>query len=70
MAKLGYLQKQMFDYLVKHPGQHYVNPSSEDIRIARSLEKRGLIHLTDCGMCTASGKTCYMAQAITENVNV
>ena len=58
---LGYLQQQMFDFLVKTGGLHTVSPDHETVRVAKSLERRGLIHLTDCGMCTASGRTVYMA---------
>ena len=58
---LGYLQQQMLDFLAKTGRLHTVPPDYETVRIAKSLERRGLIHLTDRGMCTASGRTVYMA---------
>ena len=62
-VKLGYLQQQMLDFCRKHPGRHYLATDHETIRVARSLERRGLIRLTDCGMCSAAGRPVYMAQA-------
>ena len=60
--RLGYLQQQMYDFLIKTGRTHYVSSDYETVRIAKSLERRGLIKLTDCGMCTASGRTVYMAR--------
>ena len=64
MATLGYLQRQMLDFCQKHPGHHTISPDSETVRVARSLERRGLVHITDCGMSTAAGKTVLMVRAI------
>lgn len=58
---LGYLQQQMFDFCKRHPGHHYVPADAESVRIARSLEKRGLLHITDCGMVDARARPVLMA---------
>ena len=63
VAGLGYLQKQMLHFCLKHPGRHTIATDQETIRIARSLEKRGLIYIADCGMCNSSGRTVYMVSA-------
>jgi hypothetical protein len=63
---LGYLQHQMLRSLTKCGGRYYIPPDRQSIKIAKSLERRGLIHLTDCGLCTAAGRTVYIAQAINE----
>jgi hypothetical protein len=63
---LGYLQQQMLDFLAKTNRPHTVSPDHETVRIAKSLERRRLIHLTNCGMCTASGRTVYMARIANE----
>ena len=52
---LGPLQRNMLTFCQRHPGRHTIHPDSKTIRIARSLEARGLLHVTDCGMCSASG---------------
>ena len=61
--KLGYLQRHMLRFCLKYPGNHYISADYETIRVARSLEKRQLIHMTDCGMSTNTGKTVYMVNA-------
>lgn len=61
---LGYLQQQMFDFCKRHPGHHYVPADAESVRIARSLEKRGLLHITDCGMVDARGRSALMASYV------
>jgi hypothetical protein len=63
-ARLGYLQRQMLRSLTRCGGRYYVPPDLPNIKIAKSLERRGLISLTDCGMCTAAGRTVYIAEAI------
>lgn len=63
-VRLGYLQQQMYDFLVKSGNMHYVPPDYETVKIAKSLERRGLIKLIDCGMCTAAGRTVYMARTL------
>lgn len=50
--------------LVKSGKLHSVAPDYETVKIAKSLERRNLIKLVDCGMCTATGRTVYMARAI------
>jgi hypothetical protein len=59
---LGYLQQQVYDFLAKTGKRHYISHDHQTVKIAKSLERRGLVKLTDCGMCTASGRTVYMAQ--------
>jgi hypothetical protein len=61
--RLGYLQHHMLAFCAKHPGQHSISPDSETVRVAKSLAKRGLLHITDCGMSTSTGKPCLMVQA-------
>ncbi len=61
---LGPLQRQMLEFCQKHPGQHTISPDSETVRVARSLQRRGLLHITDCGMSTASGRTVLMVSAM------
>jgi hypothetical protein len=61
---LGYLQRQMLRSLTRCAGRYYVPPDRLSIKIAKSLERRGLVHLTDCGMCTVAGRTVYIAEAI------
>lgn len=65
--RLGYLQQQMYDFLAKTGRTHYVPPDHETVKIAKSLERRGLIKLIDCGMCTASGRTVYMAHVASQS---
>lgn len=60
---LGYLQRQMLRSLTRCGGRYYVPPDSMSVKVAKSLERRGLIQLTDCGMCTAAGRTVYVAQS-------
>ena len=62
-TKLGYLQAQMLSFAEAHPGRHSISPDYETVRVARSLERRGLIHITDCGMCSASGRPVLMISA-------
>jgi len=59
---LGYLQRQMLRSLTRCGGRYYVPPDYTSVKVAKSLERRGLIHLTDCGMCTVAGRTVYVAQ--------
>jgi hypothetical protein len=54
----------MLDFCRKHPGSHTISPDRDTVRVARSLQRRGLLHITDCGMCNASGQTVYMVQAV------
>lgn len=63
-VRLGYLQRQMYDFLVKSGKLHSVAHDYKTVKIAKSLEWRGLIKLVYCGMCTATGRTVYMARAI------
>ena len=61
--KLGYLQREMLQFCERHPGPHTISPDAETVRVARSLARRGLLHITDCGMATASGQTVLMVSA-------
>jgi len=58
--KLGYLQAEMLAFCKRHPGHHTIAPDHETVRVARSLAKRGLLHITDCGMSTATGRPVLM----------
>ena len=60
MHRLGPLQREMLDVCRKHPGHHTIAPDRETVRVARSLQRRGLLHVTHCGMSTANGQTVLM----------
>jgi hypothetical protein len=62
---MGYLQLHMLEFCRKHPGPHCIHSDCDTLRVARSLEKRGLLHITDCGMCTSTGKPCLMVTLAT-----
>jgi hypothetical protein len=62
--RLGYLQQHMLAFCRRHPGSHTISTDRDTVRVARSLQRRGLLHITDCGMCTASGQTVYMVEAV------
>ena len=64
MQRLGPLQQHMLDFCQKHPGRHTISPEFETVRVARSLQRRGLLHITDCGMSTATGRTVLMVSAV------
>lgn len=60
MKRLGPLQRQMLDFCRKYPGHHTISPDRDTVRVARSLQRRGLLHVTDCGMSTVNGQTVLM----------
>jgi hypothetical protein len=64
--RIGYLQRQMLQFCQNHPGHHTINPDRETIRVARSLQRRGLLHVTDCGMATATGRPVLMVSTNSE----
>ena len=64
VKRLGYLQRRMLEFCRKYPGRHTISPDRDTVRIARSLQRRGLLHITDCGMATAKGQTVLMVSAI------
>jgi hypothetical protein len=66
MKPLGYLQRHMLEFCQRHPGHHTISPDRETVRVARSLQRRGLLHLTDCGMSTATGQSVLMVSANSE----
>jgi len=63
-APLGYLQRQMLQFCQQHPGRHYIDTDRETVRVAKSLQRRGLLHITDCGMCSAKGRPALMVSAV------
>ena len=63
---LGYLQRQMLQFCQKYPGRHTIAPDRETVKVARSLERRGLLHVTDCGMSTSTGRPVLMVSANSE----
>jgi hypothetical protein len=67
MQPLGPLQQHMLAFCQKHPGPHTISPDFETVRVARSLQRRGLLHITDCGMSTASGRSVLMVSAVEAN---
>jgi hypothetical protein len=67
MQRLGPLQQHMLAFCRRHPGSHTISPDRDTVRVARSLQRRGLLHITDCGMCTASGQTVLMVSATEAN---
>jgi hypothetical protein len=50
----------MLAFCQKYPGHHTISPDWLSVKIARSLERRGLLHVTDCGMATATGRSVLM----------
>lgn len=60
---LGWRQLYMLRFCRRYPGLHTIDSSRESRRAAIGLAKRGLIHLTDCGMATATGMPVYMVSA-------
>jgi hypothetical protein len=60
MSPLGPLQRHMLDFCTRYPGRHTISPDHETVRVALSLQARGLLTITDCGMATATGRTVYM----------
>ena len=62
--KLGALQLHMYTFCVEHPGPHTLSPDRATVRVAQSLQRRGLVHLTDCGMATATGKPVLLISAV------
>lgn len=63
VKQLGYLQRQMLEFCRNYPGHHTISPDRDTVRVARSLQRRGLLHITDCGMATATGRTVLMVSA-------
>lgn len=63
-APLGYLQRQMFQFCQQHPGRHTIDSDHETVRVAKSLQRRGLLHITDCGMCASTGRPVLIVQAV------
>jgi hypothetical protein len=62
--RLGWRQKAMLDFVNSH-GTHRIysiNPTENNT--AYSLEKRGLLRVINCGMCTATGKAVLMITGI------
>jgi hypothetical protein len=51
--KLSTAQAELLAYF--KPGQRYGIPPAWT-RTAQALERRGLLHLTDCGMATSDGR--------------
>lgn len=62
-SDLGWRQRHMLSFCRKYPGLHTIAADKKTQTVAKSLEKRGLLHLVDCGMATASGRTVYMVTA-------
>jgi hypothetical protein len=63
MRPLGPLQRHMLDFCQKYPGRHTISPDRQTRRVAESLQRRGLLHITDCGMSTANGQPVLMVSA-------
>ena len=63
MQPLGPLQREMLEFCRKYPGHHTISPDRDTVRVARSLQRRGLLRVTDCGMATATGQTVLMVAA-------
>lgn len=50
----------MLEFCRRYPGTHTISPDRDTVRVARSLQRRGLLHVTDCGMATATGRPVLM----------
>jgi hypothetical protein len=64
--RLGHHQRQLLAFCQKYPGRHYAGPDSLSVRVARSLERRGLLHVTECGMAAASGRPVLLVSLVGE----
>lgn len=62
-ATLGWRQRHMLSFCRKYPGRHTISHDAKTQQVALSLAKRGLLHVTDCGMCSATGRTVYMVSS-------
>ena len=59
--KLGYHQQEMLDFVKRHK-RTSLGSDWLSVKVAKSLEKRGLIRLIDCGMSTNAGRTVYLVE--------
>jgi hypothetical protein len=62
-SNLGHLQRHMLQFCFRYPGRHTIAPDFATVRVARSLERRGLLHITNCGMSTSTGQPVLMVSA-------
>jgi hypothetical protein len=55
---LGPRQRNLLAYLQRFPAdqRHYLPPNQRERLVAESLQRRGLVHLTDCGMNSTTGQ--------------
>lgn len=60
---LGWRQKHMLSFCRKYPGLHTIASDKKTLSVALSLQKRGYLHLVDCGMSTATAHPVYMVTA-------
>ena len=57
---LGHHQRHLLAFCQKYPGRHTISPDWLSVKVARSLERKGLLYVTDCGMATATGRPVLM----------
>lgn len=65
---IGYLQQHMLDFCKRYPGHHYIASDAATVKVARSLENRGLLHITDCGMADARGRSVLMVSYVEQQI--
>ena len=58
--RLGWRQQAMLDFISRHGLARSYSIHPDENRTARSLERRGLLRVIDCGMATNSGRTVLM----------
>lgn len=59
-SRLGYRQKAMLSFIAKHGEGRTYSIHPDENSVALSLQRRGLLRVIDCGMSTATGRTCLM----------
>jgi hypothetical protein len=62
--RLGHHQRRLLAFCQKYPGRHTISSDWLSVKIARSLERRGLLDITNCGMATATGRPVLMVSLV------
>lgn len=61
---LGWRQQAMLDFIDRHGADRTYSIHPDENRVARALERRGLLRCVDCGMATANGRTVLMVRKV------
>ena len=57
---LGWRQRAMLAFIGRHGLSRCYSIHPDENRVARSLERRGILRCIDCGMATHGGRTVLM----------